>query len=83
MTPAFPSPPTRMASQLLRRLSKVQLLQALRRQTAAPFHVIMWDNSPVRLAEALTRVEHAPDDAVYYATPQRVFSTSAPAPAGR
>jgi hypothetical protein len=68
-----------MASQLLRRLNKAQLIQALRRQTAAPFHVIMWDNSPVRLAEALLRLEHAPDDSVYYATPQRVFSTSAPA----
>ena len=72
-----------MASQLLRRLSKAQLLQALRCQTAAPFHVIIWDNSPVRLAEALLQLERAPDDAVYYATPERVFSIGIPAPSGR
>jgi hypothetical protein len=68
---------------VLRRLNKVQLLQALQRQTAAPFHVIIWDNSPVQLAEALQRLEHAPDDSMYYATPQRVFSTTAAIPAGR
>ena len=49
------------------------------RQTAAPFHVIIWDNSPLRLAEALSLLERAPDDAVYYATPERVFSARAAA----
>lgn len=72
-----------MASQLLRRLSKTQLLESLRRQTAAPFHVIIWDNTPVRLGEALSRLERAADDTVYYATPQRVFSSPAPSANGR
>ena len=70
---------SRMGSPLLRRLSKAQLLASLRRRTAAPFHVIIWDNQPVRLDEALTRTEHAPDDAFFYATPDRVFP-GAPAP---
>jgi hypothetical protein len=64
-----------MPSQVLRRVSKAQLIESLRRHTAAPFHVIIWDNSPVRLAEALMRLEREPDDSVYYATPNRVFST--------
>ena len=66
-----------MATQLLRRLNKAQLLASLKRETAAPFHVILWDNTPVRLAEALGRLEHAPEDAVYYANPNRVFSATA------
>ena len=66
-----------MASQLLRRLNKGQLLASLRRETAAPFHVILWDNAPVRLAEALLRLERAPEDAVFYANPSRVYSASA------
>jgi hypothetical protein len=65
-----------MATPLLRRLSKAQLLASLRRETAAPFHVILWDNTPVRLVEALGRLEHAPEDAVYYANPNRVFSAT-------
>ena len=63
-----------MATQVLRRLSRAQLLASLRRETAAPFHVIIWDNSPVRLAEALLRLEGAPEDALYYASPERVFT---------
>jgi hypothetical protein len=70
----------KMPSQLLRRVSKAQLIDSLRRQTAAPFHVIIWDNSPVRLGEALSRLEHEPDDSVYYATPNRVFSTRVAVP---
>ena len=66
----------RMTSPLLRRLSKAQLVDALRRQTASPLHVIIWDNSPVRLGEALTRLEHEPEDSYFYATPERVFSTA-------
>lgn len=69
-----------MGTQLLRRLSKAQLLASLQRETAAPFHVIMWDNSPVRLAEALTRLERAPEDAEYYASPKRVFSSNGATP---
>ena len=65
-----------MATSVLRRLSKAQLLASLRRETAAPFHVILWDNTPVRLGEALTRLERAPEDAVYYANPNRVFSAA-------
>ena len=72
-----------MASQLLRRLSKTQLIETLRRQTAAPFHVIIWDNTPVRLAEALSSLERAPDDSVYYATPQRVFTSASASSNGR
>ncbi|HET7769132.1 MAG TPA: hypothetical protein VFN74_10205 [Chloroflexota bacterium] len=68
-----------MSTSVLRRLSKAQLLASLRRETAAPFHVILWDNTPVRLAEALTRLERAPEDAVYYANPNRVFSAAAQA----
>lgn len=63
-----------MASQVLRRLTKTQLAQALHRLTAAPFHVIMWDNKPVRLTEALGRLEQAPDDACYYATSNQVYT---------
>jgi hypothetical protein len=63
-----------MTSQVLRRLTKAQLLEALRQLTAAPFHIIMWDNSPVRLSEALTRLHQDPDDAHYYASPGHVFS---------
>ena len=66
-----------MSTPVLRRLSKAQLLASLRRETAAPFHVILWDNTPVRLAEALTRLERAPEDAVYYANPNRVFCAAA------
>ena len=66
-----------MATPVLRRLSKAQLLASLQRETAAPFHVILWDNTPVRLAEALTRLERAPEDAEYYANPNRVFSVTA------
>jgi hypothetical protein len=65
-----------MATPVLRRLSKAQLLASLQRETAAPFHVILWDNIPVRLAEALNRLERAPEDAVYYANPNRVFSAA-------
>ena len=65
-----------MATQLLRRLNKAQLLDSLRRETAAPFHIIIWNNTPVRLAEALLRLEHDPEDAVYYANPNRVFSSN-------
>ena len=63
-----------MATQVLRRLSRAQLLASLRGETAAPFHVIIWDNTPVRLAEALLRLERAPEDALYYASPERVFT---------
>ncbi len=66
-----------MASALLRRLNKSQLLEVLRRRTAAPFHVIIWDNSPVRLGDALSRLEDEPDDAVFYAASERVFSVAA------
>ena len=69
-----------MSTPVLRRLSKAQLLASLRRETAAPFHVILWDNTPVRLAEALTRLERAPEDAVYYANPNRVFSAALHSP---
>lgn len=69
-----------MAFRLLRRLSKAQLIAMLRRNTAAPFHMIIWDNRPVRLGEALGRLERDPDDAYYYATPERVFSGAAPLP---
>lgn len=69
-----------MATQLLRRLSKAQLLASLRRETAAPFHIIIWNNTPVRLAEALLRLEHDPEDAVYYVNPKRVFSSNTPSP---
>ncbi|HEU5315962.1 MAG TPA: hypothetical protein VFX49_07615 [Chloroflexota bacterium] len=72
-----------MASPLLRRLSKAQLLQSLRRQTAAPFHVIIWDNNPIRLAEALSLLERAPEESAYYATPERVFSIGTAAPSDR
>ncbi len=65
-----------MASQLLRRLNKAQLLASLRRETAAPFHVILWDSAPIRLAEALLRLERAPEDAVFYANPNRVYSAT-------
>lgn len=68
-----------MATRLLRCLSKAQLLASLRGETAAPFHVLLWDNTPVRLAEALLRLERAPEDAVFYATPDRVFSATAQA----
>jgi hypothetical protein len=67
-----------MATQVLRRLNRAQLLASLRRETAAPFHVIIWDNTPVRLAEALLRLERASEDAVYYASPERVFTSHAP-----
>ena len=70
-----------MATQLLRRLSKAQLLASLKRETAAPFHVILWDSAPVRLAEALSQLERDPEDAVYYASPDRVFSANGAAPA--
>ena len=66
----------RMVSPLLRRLSTAQLVDALRRQTASPWHVIIWDNRPVRLGEALTRLEHESEDSYFYATPERVFSTA-------
>ena len=65
-----------MATQLLRRLSKAQLLASLRRETAAPFHIIIWNNTPVRLAEALLQLEHDPEDAIYYANPKRVFTSN-------
>ncbi len=71
-----------MASQVLRRLNKAQLTDSLRRRSAAPFHVIIWDNRPIRLEEALSILERDPDDAVYYAQPERVFSASAPAGGG-
>ncbi len=70
-----------MGLRLLRRLSKPQLMAMLRRHTAAPFHIIIWDNRPVRLGDALGRLERDPDDAFYYATPERVFSGAAPLPA--
>jgi hypothetical protein len=70
-----------MATQVLRRLNRAQLLASLRSETAAPFHVIIWDNTPVRLAEALLRLERAPEDAAYYASPERVFTCNASVPA--
>ncbi|MBI3972194.1 MAG: hypothetical protein HY332_12965 [Chloroflexi bacterium] len=66
-----------MASQLLRRMSKAQLRDALRRKTAAPFHSILWDSRPVRLGEALSRLDRESEDAYFYATPDEVFSGAA------
>lgn len=66
-----------MASRVFRHLSKAQLISVLRRQTGASFHVIMWDNRPVRLSEALGHLELQPDDSFYYATADRVFSDGA------
>lgn len=66
-----------MPSQLLRRVSKYQLMAALRRQKAAPFHFILWDNRPIRLADALGQLEREPEDSIYYATPEQVFSAAA------
>ncbi|MGI8424789.1 MAG: hypothetical protein ACR2NO_11895 [Chloroflexota bacterium] len=70
-----------MTTELLRHLSKAQLLASLRRETAAPFHIIIWNNTPVRLAEALLRLDRDPEDAEYYASRQRVYSSNGAAPA--
>jgi hypothetical protein len=78
-SPCVASALPRMPSHILRRLSKAQLLDRLRRRSAAPFHVIIWDGRPVRLADALTLLERAEDDSYYYATPDRVIP-GAPAP---
>jgi hypothetical protein len=67
-----------MASSLLRRLSKAQLTATLLRRTAAPYHVIIWDNRPVRLDEALSILEREPEDAVFYAAPERVYRGAGP-----
>lgn len=63
-----------MASQVLRRLSRAELLSVLRRNTGAPFHVILWDNRPIRLGEALGLLEGQPEDAYYYASREQVYS---------
>lgn len=67
--PARPIP-----SQLLRRLTKTELLAVLRRHSAAPFHVILWDSRPVRLSEALGWLELQPEDTYFYAAPEHVYS---------
>jgi hypothetical protein len=67
-----------MASRVLRRVNKAQLLELLRRSTAAPFHTIIWDNRPMRLGDAVGLLERAPDDSFYYANPRRVFSGAVP-----
>ena len=77
--PMLPDHP--MASRLLRRLNKTQLIAMLRRTSAAPFHTIIWDNRPVRLGEALGQLETAPEDSFYYANVERVFSGATPAAA--
>lgn len=63
-----------MASRVLRRLNKAQLLAALRRTTAAPFHTILWDSQPVQLGDAVSRLERAAEDDYFYATASQVFS---------
>jgi hypothetical protein len=65
-----------MGSQVLRRLTRAQLLTSLQRRSAAPFHVILWDSAPLRLADAVARLERAPEDSYYYASPERVFSSN-------
>ena len=48
----------------------------LRRLTAAPFHMILWDNQPVRLSDALGQIDLDPDDTYYYTTRGCVYSIS-------
>ena len=63
-----------MASRVLRHVSKAQLVALLHRQRGATYHVILWDNQPVRLVDALGHLEQEPEDSYYYVTPDRVFS---------
>ena len=65
-----------MPSAVLRRVTTPELLAVLRRQSAAPYHVILWDNRPLRLADVLSLLETSPSQALYFAAPGAVFSDS-------
>ena len=65
-----------MPSSVLRRVTPPELIQVLRRQSAAPYGVILWDGRPLPLAEALALLEASAVEALYFSAPGAVFSAS-------
>lgn len=67
-----------MASHVLRRMSKAELMTQLSRRNAAPYHPIIWDNRPVRIGDALSTLAGRADDEFFYASKEIVYSASLP-----
>ena len=63
-----------MPATLLRLFAKSELLAWLQQQQGAPFHLVLWDGSPVRLDEALARAESLEDGAHCYCGGGQIFT---------